>query len=228
MQKNQLIDLKQNLERFVNILPIFGFNSGRYDLNMIKSYLIPYLINDKEAEPMVIKKVNDFMSFQFGDIQFLDILKFLGGATSLGSFLKAYKASELKQFFPYEWFDGANELENEELPPYEAFFSKLRNNNPLDKDFQDYQKLRSSGLDKQKVLKKLQMRSVPANGWENYKYLQEIWQKHGKTTFKDFLQWYNNKDVVPTLEAMQKNSSILSSERNWYVKTWMYFSESSK
>ena len=24
------------------------------------------------------------------------------------------------------------------------------------------------------------------------------------TTFKDFLRWYNNKDVVPTLEAMQK------------------------
>ena len=24
------------------------------------------------------------------------------------------------------------------------------------------------------------------------------------TTFKDFLKWYNDKDVVPTLEAMQK------------------------
>ena len=24
------------------------------------------------------------------------------------------------------------------------------------------------------------------------------------TVFKDFLKWYNNKDVVPTLEAMQK------------------------
>ena len=23
-------------------------------------------------------------------------------------------------------------------------------------------------------------------------------------TFKDFLRWYNNKDVVPTLEAMRK------------------------
>ena len=23
-------------------------------------------------------------------------------------------------------------------------------------------------------------------------------------TFKDFLRWYNNKDVIPTLEAMQK------------------------
>ena len=24
------------------------------------------------------------------------------------------------------------------------------------------------------------------------------------SSFKDFLRWYNNKDVVPTLEAMQK------------------------
>ena len=24
------------------------------------------------------------------------------------------------------------------------------------------------------------------------------------TTFQDFVRWYNNKDVVPTLEAMQK------------------------
>ena len=55
MQKNQLIDLKQNLEWYVNTLPVLGFNSGRYDLNLIKSYPIPYLINDKEAEPMVIK-----------------------------------------------------------------------------------------------------------------------------------------------------------------------------
>ena len=23
-------------------------------------------------------------------------------------------------------------------------------------------------------------------------------------TFKDFIQWYNNKDVVPALEALQK------------------------
>ena len=32
-QKNELIDLKQHLERYVNILPVFGLNSGRYDLN---------------------------------------------------------------------------------------------------------------------------------------------------------------------------------------------------
>ena len=158
MQKNQLISLKQNLERYVNMLPVFGFNSGSHDVNLIKSYLIPYLINDKEAEPMLIKKANDFISFKFGDIQILDIMKFFGGATSLDSFLKAYKASEIKGFFPYEWFDSAEKLENEELPPYEAFFSKLRNNNPLDKDFKDYQKMRSSECDEQQALKKLQIK----------------------------------------------------------------------
>ena len=70
--------------------------------------------------------------------------------------------------------------------PHEAFSSKLRNNNPLDKDFKDYQKLRSSGLDEQQALKKLQFKSVPTSGWDNYKHLEEIWQKHGMTTFKDF------------------------------------------
>ena len=68
-------------------------------------------------------------------------MKFLVGVT-LNSFLKAYIASETKGVFPYEWFDSADKLENEEIPPYEAFSSKLRNNNPLYKDLKDYQNLR--------------------------------------------------------------------------------------
>ena len=39
-QKNQFIDLKQPLKRYVNNLPVFGLNSGRYDLKLINSYLI--------------------------------------------------------------------------------------------------------------------------------------------------------------------------------------------
>ena len=99
IQKNQLIDLMQHLDRNTNTLPVFGFNSGRYDINLIKSYRIPYLINEKEIEPSVIKKANDFVSFKFGDVQLLDIKKFLGGATTLDSFLKAYTASEMKGYF---------------------------------------------------------------------------------------------------------------------------------
>ena len=41
-------------------------------------------------------------------------------------------------------------------------------------------------------------------GAENYSYLQSVWLSEGKKSFRDFLMWCNNKDVVPTLEAMQK------------------------
>ena len=53
-------------------------------------------------EPIVIKKANQFVSFKFADVQLLDIMDFLGGATSFDSFLKAYKTAEIKGFFPYE------------------------------------------------------------------------------------------------------------------------------
>ena len=38
------------------------------------------------------------------------------------------------------------------------------------------------------------------------------------TTFKDFLRWYNNKDVVPTMEAMQKTIAFYHHEGNDMLK----------
>ena len=57
----------------------------------------------------------------------LDIMNFSGGATTLYSFLKTYESLETEGFFPYEWFDCASKLNNEQLPSYTDFFSKLRN-----------------------------------------------------------------------------------------------------
>ncbi|PIK33652.1 hypothetical protein BSL78_29538 [Apostichopus japonicus] len=37
-----------------------------------------------------------------------------------------------------------------------------------------------------------------------YQYCQQVWQDHNMTSFRDFLEWYNNKDVVPFLEALDK------------------------
>ena len=87
-------------------------------------------------EPTVNKKANQIVPFKFGDVQLLDIMNFLGGATSLGSFLKVYKTAETKGFFPYEWFDCPQKMNNSELPPYDACFSKLRNVKPLKKTLQ--------------------------------------------------------------------------------------------
>ena len=56
IQKNQLIDLQVSLERYCNVLSVFNFNSAKYDLNLIKSYLLPILVNERDIEPTVIKK----------------------------------------------------------------------------------------------------------------------------------------------------------------------------
>ena len=204
MQKNQLIELQEHLERYCNVLPVFGYNSAKYDINLIKSYLLPILINERNIEPIVIKKANQFVSFNFGDVQLLDIMNFLGGATSLDSFLKAYKTAETKGFFPYERFDCPLKMNNSELPLYDAFFSKLRNVNPLEKDYSDYQNLLGSGLKTEEALSKVKLSKRPPSGEENYQYLLDLWNHENMCTFKDFLRLYNNNDVVPTLEAMQK------------------------
>ena len=118
---------------------------------MIKSYLLPILVKDRYDEPTVLNKANQFVSFKFGDTQLLDIMNFLGGATSLDSFLKAYtsldsflkayKTKETKGFFPYEPFDCPDKMNNKELPPYESYFSVLRNSDPLEKGYNDFQNL---------------------------------------------------------------------------------------
>ena len=48
------------------------------------------------------------------------------------------------------------------------------------------------------------MDRIPPTGAENYSYLQSVWENKNMQIFSDFLKWYNNKDIVPTLEAMQK------------------------
>ena len=102
MKKEQFIDLQEHLERYCDVLPIFGFNSAKYDLNLMKSYLLPIPVNERNNGPTVLKKANQFISFKMGDLQLLDIVNFPWGATSLDSFLKAYKTSETKGFFLYE------------------------------------------------------------------------------------------------------------------------------
>ena len=104
-KKNQLIELQEHLERYFIVLPVFRFNSPKYDINLINSYLLPILINERNIEPTVIKKAHHFVSFNFGDIQLRDFITFRGGATSLESFLRAYRTTETNSFFPYQWFD---------------------------------------------------------------------------------------------------------------------------
>ena len=95
-------------------------------------------------------------------------------------------------------------MQNTELPPYDAFYSKLRSCNPLEAEYMDYANLLKSGLTTEQAVVKLKLSKPPPTGIENYQYLQQIWKQEHMSSIKDFLRWYNNKDVVPTLKAMQK------------------------
>ena len=108
--------------------------------------MLPIPVEERDIEPTVIKKTNQFISFKFNDFQLLDVTKFLGRATSLDSFLKAHKTSETKGFLPYEWFDHPDKMQNTELPPYDAFYIKFLSGNHLEAEYTDYVNLLKSGL----------------------------------------------------------------------------------
>ena len=156
---------------------------------------------------------NKYIGMNFFGLQFLDILNFLGGATTLDNFLKAYGASEEKGFFPYEWFDSIEKLNVSQLPPIDSFWSKLKNHNVLSVDYDKFVELKNGGNEQDEILKKLRLKKLPQNAEENYAELQNIWEGRGMQTFRDFLMWYNNKDVEPTLEAMKKMISFYHSRQ---------------
>ena len=95
-------------------------------------------------------------------------------------------------------------MNNKELPPYDSFFSKLRNINPLEKDYNGFENLTTSGLPSEQAVCKLRLNKIPPTGDKNYPYLLSICVSEEMKPFKDFLMWYNNKNVVPSLEATQK------------------------
>ena len=137
-------------------LPVIGFNSGKYDLNVIKQYVVPYLLkptkqkdnddsNDEEEEEeqeddddektFVIKRQNTFMCFSTRKLKFLDIINFLAPGYSYDKYLKAYGCELQKGHFPYEYMDGIGKLEDCALPPQEASYSRLKNEHITDADY---------------------------------------------------------------------------------------------
>ena len=61
-----------------------------------------------------------------------------------------------------------------------------------------------SGKEELDVVRELGLKEQPLSGKENYALLEKLWKMEKMKTFRGFVRWYNNKDVVPTLRAMKK------------------------
>ena len=114
LSSNSILSVMSKLFQFLSSTVL-----AKYDLNLIKSYLVALLVNEKEIEPTSINKATQIVAFKFGNVQFLYVMNFFGCATSLDSFLKAYKTSETKSFFSFEWFDWPDKLMVQSLPSYD-------------------------------------------------------------------------------------------------------------
>ena len=70
-------------------LVVVGFNSGKFDLNVLKDMLIPYLVH-RSGIDLVIKRHHAYLSLRTSGLKFVDISNFVTAGTSYGTFLKAY------------------------------------------------------------------------------------------------------------------------------------------
>ena len=162
--------LIQELDEHLRQLVVIGFHSGQYDLNVLKRFLIPYLVKNGGVQ-FTIKRNQSYLSLKSSKLTFLDVSNFLAAGSSYAGFLRAYGCTENKGFFPYEWMDSLEKLEEPKLPPHSAFYSSLKNTNISE---------------------------------EEYSYCQEVWREKKMQSMRDFLTWYNNLDVTPFIDAVEK------------------------
>ena len=75
----QLTELHEHLNRYCNVVAVFGLNCAKHVFHLIKSYLLPMFVNERDIEPEDIEKAKQFILSKVGDIQFLDRANIFGG-----------------------------------------------------------------------------------------------------------------------------------------------------
>ena len=177
--------LEKLLDDYLSELPVFGFNSSKYDLNVIKPYFFSRMVRGggggrDDDHPFgfnhtpfkfQVKSGNVHKCIATQTLKFLDITSYLAPGYSYAKYLSAYGVREEKGFFPYEYLDSLDKLNETQLPPHETFYSSLTRSNIT---------------------------------VEQYQQCQDVWRQKGMRTLTDFLIFYNNKDVGPFLEALRK------------------------
>ena len=158
-------------------VPVLGFNSGHYDLKLIRQHFIPLLAQDPGT--FAAEKNGRIMFINTPKFKFLDVLNYLGPGITYEKWVKTYGATLSKSWLPYEWFDSPDKLDFPGLPPYMAWYSKLKGEYVL-------------------TLKE-------------YDACHRIFKERGMQTFGDWLEYYNNLDVAPFLEALQKMKEFYTS-----------------
>ncbi|KAG2984300.1 hypothetical protein PC120_g24264 [Phytophthora cactorum] len=179
-QRSDYGRIKQQLDQ----VPVLGFNSGRYDINLIKNDLFAVIGTDNIKS--VIKNPS-YMCIATSDIKMRDISNYVPAGTSYAKYLSTYlgdcKCDNRircvcglgKGIFPYKYIKSFDVLNETEIPVKSAFDSKLRGTSISD---------------------------------DEYKRVQFVWEHYGMKSIKDLLIRYNNLDVVPFIKAIKAQREL--------------------
>ena len=82
------------VEGYCSNIPIVGFNTGFYDINLLSSYGFMKEILKRYSSPFVVKAGTSYTVIKTKQLTFLDQMCYCAAGTSLRSFIKAYDIGE--------------------------------------------------------------------------------------------------------------------------------------
>ena len=234
----QLKILHRRFMVYITQCPIISFNGAKYDANLIRGEFSACLMKlsgsgkedihksadnlnsegtvvknkseafmsfqmdaEKMGEPSIIKRGSGYQAITNNYFKFLDVASYLAPHTSYVKFLSAMGVSEGKFYFPYEWMTTYEKLSQTFIPPYDSdgWFSSIKNVHILDEEYQNWVVNRTIDTN---------ANTQPKTGLEKFKEIQGRWDSDGWVTMKDMLQYYNNKDVIPMVKAVESLMSL--------------------
>ena len=126
---------------WVNQVAVMGFNSGKYDINMIKRYFVERIAENVDEKIKVAKKDNNYMFLTTSKFKFIDIKNFLAPGMSYAKWCKSLGCGLEKLVFPYEWLTSYSRLSHVGPVKHEDFYSSLSGKNTLSPE--EYEEFRT-------------------------------------------------------------------------------------
>ena len=187
------IGLVEKFDEYLSQVPVLSYNGGSYDIRVIKEPLISLLLQLDEVK-FVIKRVGNYACIATESLKFLDVISYLAAGTSLDSFLKAFNARQNKSYFPYEYFNSLELLESQEFPPYDGFYSSLKQRNTLEPQKGTILSAGEIALIGRTPTKEFPLTDLEIFNLGRFRYnvLRETFIDNG-WTMREFLEDYNNK-----------------------------------
>lgn len=209
---NQIRGVKRALFDYLRRLVLCGYNSGSYDLVLLRRHGLFEFLQQDGDNFKITKKGRRYMLITTSYLRIIDILFFSPMKCPLSRFVetfrdhsKAWTSADGKAVFPHGLVRQVKDLQKPiSAIRYGDFRDVLSGGqNKLAIPYKDYCRLRQNGLNETKALKRLDLSSRPLKGKDQFNFLKIEWERKNFKTVKDLLHSYSERDVRPFHESLK-------------------------